>query len=188
MDTTSFLIFLAIIVAIVGAVVYFGFLRKRIFRLAIEIPNLPYQFTTPRGVRVRSTVPVPDSALSTIDAGIMRQLVRASAAHPDWSSYAVLSDYDVMFIDPQATNQINYPGSPAIVVHGIQAAGTCIGLGDGYIKPTIVLPHQAASGWTFMEYLAESARNESEHVRLWNNDLQLFGFYTGTNDIHPIFP
>lgn len=145
-----------------------------------------YEYTTNGGVKIVSTVAVPSSAFSLIDEGIRNQLVRHTAAFPDWNKFAQLSDYTLVFIEPMATNQINEPGSPALIVGGTQTAGTCIGVWVfAASKPTIVLPHQAATDWRYNDYLMRSAWHESEHIREFANDYEEFLRHTGPNDIHP---
>jgi len=53
--------------------------------------------------------------------------------------------------------------------------------------PIIVLPHQANQNWGFLDYLKRSAQYESEHIRLFANDIEMFRHYQGANDVHPIF-
>lgn len=179
--------------AIIAAAVWWRMTHKtRLTRgTAAPIPaRLPYSFRTPGGVFVASvTNYVPDAALAAIDEGITNQLTRTEAAHPEWAAKRLLPDYRVIFIDPMATNAETEPGSPALLVWGIQSAGTCIGVGgDGVYPEYIVLPHQADSGWNYIDYLMHSAWHESEHIREWFNDQAVFNSFIGSGDIHPHFP
>lgn len=161
--------------------------RTRKNRPNYVIPEIfEYKYTTPQGVKLLSVKPIPDYVQLLIENGIGTQIWKSHQQYPKWAYFDRFSDYSVMFIDPMVTNG---DGSPAIFVQGIQAAGTCIGLNDGRpYGPTIVLPHQFDTHWNFQSYLQESARNESEHIRLWGNDRELFKYYLGDKDIHPIFP
>lgn len=185
---------LAIWMVVGGVAVGIGLLAYFRFRkIKIEPPfpfpaTFTFEYAADGDPWVRSNVPVPQDALDAIREGIQTQIERSTAARPDFTAYGTPFDYVVCFVDPMAINQENDPGSPAILVHGIQAAGTCLGVGDGISNiPIIVLPHQAAQLWNFREYLKQSARNESEHIRLWGCDRALFNHYQGANDGHPIF-
>lgn len=190
--STQLIIVLILSAAIIGAAIWLRSRRRKPAQsnLPTSLPdNVPYGFTTPGGVLISSVSSVITSqALEAIDEGITNQLVRITAAHPDWNNKKSLPDYKIMFIEPQTRNQINDPGSPAIFVHGIQSAGTCIGVGnDGFATDFIVLPHQSPD-WGFTDYLMHSAWNESEHIREWFNDPVVFNSFLGSGDIHPHFP
>lgn len=151
------------------------------------LPNeFPYFKLTPNGTHVSSVVDIPDTALEAIDRGIGTQLEKISAVHPDWTNHNKASDYIVFFVPPMATNKENDPGSPAIIVNGEQASGTCIVI-DG-IDYVIIVPHQEDQFWRYPDYLMRTAWNESEHVRLFYNNKTLFQYFTGVNDVHPFFP
>lgn len=165
-----------IIIAIAVAVGIILWMRRR----KKSAPD--FTQVTHGGVRIASPVTLPAVALDAIDEGIQTQIDKATAAHPDWTEFDNLADYEIKFIAPQAINNVNDPGSPAIIVQGIQAAGTV----DYTGYPTIILPYQA--NWDFLDYLKRAAQFESEHVRLWGNNKTLFYYFTGSNDVHPIFP
>lgn len=116
-----------------------------------------------------------------IDA--LADMIAASQYHnPSWTLGKTTGEYKVFFIPPMATNM---DGSPALLVAGVQTAGTVINT-DPNVRPTepqIVLPEQA--NWNFLEYLKNSVHNEGEHAREWLNDLNIFLSFTGANDIHP---
>ena len=177
------------------AVFLFFFLRHRKTKIVVSSvpvtlpPSFPYFWGEHGQPGIQSVVDVPIAARQAVAEGILNQIVRIDAAKPSWDAYKNLTDYVVYFIDPQATNTVNDPGSPALIIRGVQAAGTCIGVGnDGVSLPIIVLPHQAASDWIYLDYLMHSAWHESEHIRLWQCDRTTFWYFTGANDIHPFFP
>lgn len=172
----------------IGLLAYFRFRKKKIEPPFPFPATFIHEYAADSDPWVRSNVPVPAEALAAIKEGIQIQLERSTAARPDFTAYGIPMDYIVCFIDPMAINQENDPGSPAILVHGIQAAGTCLGVGDMISNiPIIVLPHQANQNWGFLDYLKRSAQYESEHIRLFANDSEMFRHYQGANDSHPIF-
>jgi hypothetical protein len=156
----------------------------------VENPPVPvpdkwsFKVKTPRGVTVRANVNVPYLALQDIDTGIATQIRAYNAINPFWTQYNSIEKYVVEFVEPMATN---LDGSPALIHRaGVQTAGTTYGTGwDGNDTPTIVLPHQAATNWNYREYLRTSARFESEHIREWTEDKDVFNRFTGANDCHP---
>lgn len=153
-----------------------------------QYSNFKKKYTTPGGARVRSTVDIPTNFIAAIDTAISNQFNLYAGRFPNWNKYNKISDYDLVIVDPMATNEVNDPGSPAILVKGQQAAGTCIGVWnyDPAKKPYIVVPHQAVSDWTHLPYWIDSISNESQHVRLAENDYSRFLYYQGERDIHPI--
>jgi hypothetical protein len=147
------------------------------WQYVIDLPDTPY---------IQSNVPISDEIIATIRNGLRLQISAVTALKPTWVFKKRIEDYNVAFIDPQATNM---DGSPALLIRGIQSAGTCIGVGDdGLSESAIILPHQSATNWRYVDYLRDSVRHESEHIVLWANDRALFYYYVGANDIHPIFP
>ncbi len=183
-----------IIVGVIVAVVVFLAARKRSVTVVlppVEIPpTFAFDYARDGEPWLRSNVLVPDEALAAIRDGVALQIERSSAAHPDWVQGNNIEDYTILFINPMAVNVETDPGSPALIVGGIQCAGTCLGVGNDHSanRPVIVLPHQVATNWTHLEYLKQSARNESEHIRLNWCDAAMFAHYQGVNDQHPIFP
>ena len=149
-----------------------------------------HRYTTPNGVRITSTVPVPADAMDLVEDGIMAQIRRHNAAHPNWQRFKNLADYAVVFIDPMGESVETLPGAPTLTVMGVQTAGTCIGVAARARadQPTIVLPHQDADAWRFEDYLMRSAWHESEHVREFVNDHAVFLQYIGAGDVHPHIP
>ncbi len=160
-----------------------------------EIDNLPTkiptqfvpQVWTPKGVGVISVVDnIPAEALLKIDEGVEGAIRSYRAVQPTWN--AVPSDYLVMFIEPQATNM---DGSPAVLVNGIQSAGTVIGVGSHarlYSPPVVVVPHQKATNWRHLKYLKFSVWNEFEHRLEAQFNESLFYYYAVINDSHPHTP
>jgi hypothetical protein len=140
-------------------------------------PGPDYSYRTSGGARVTSPVAVPAEALAQIDRGLNEQIARMPA---DWMNVRRVAD----FTDPQAWNQ---DGSPALVVGGIQTAGTVKGLGGGG-DIYILLPHQQAVDWRYGDYLMHSAWNEAEHFSEWFNDKAVFNQYAVANDVHPHRP
>lgn len=194
MNTLAIILMIA---AIAGAVGYVLWKRRKkpvtdgiTFPNGIHLPGTPgYAYATPQGGQVVSVVTVPDRALAVIDEGYTNQLTRINAAKPEWANKKTIPEYKIFFIDPMATNQINDPGSPALIVSGYQTAGTCVGIaGDGFGSDFIVLPHQAATDWQHLDYLMHSVWHESEHIREWFNDTGVFYGFLGTGDVHPHFP
>src|SRR5690606_36903619 len=122
--------------------------------------------TTPQGVSIISTVPVPDQALRIVDNAIADQIRRSRTHYPHWQFWGKHSAYQVIFIDPMATNKITDPGSPAILVRGIQSAGTVIGWWGRAASPriSIVVAHHAATNWQgHTNFQFNAVGNEGEH-------------------------
>lgn len=146
------------------------------------------EYRTPGGVPVTSTVDVPANVLPFIDAGINRQIGCYNAKYPFWSRYKLLGEYKVLFIEPSGVSEVSLPGAPIIHVGGYGSAGTCIGCNPiSAVRPDlyIVLPHQKAQNWRFTEYLKNAADYESEHVREFRNDYNIFIQWAHSGDVHP---
>lgn len=164
-----------------------GTIAKEFERLRIPVPLFKVITKTPSGVQVRSTVEVSGDVLNDIDEGLSRQIVRYNLKYPDWGIGRRHSEYSVLLIDPMVINAENDPGSPALLVQGQQAAGTCIR--DGGEKLVhVVAPHQQAQNWRFHEYFKTTIWFESEHCRLNWNDTALYDHFQGQHDIHPFVP
>jgi hypothetical protein len=162
---------------------------------------------TPGGVTLRSCVDVPLDAQQAIDRGVAHQIRNSSHYNPGWTAVRTLPEYQFFFVPPTAHNQVNDPGSPALMVRYltmsstvgvIQSAGTCLGVdgtmfipGKGpvqdprYASP--ILPEQSVERWQYLNYLEESARNESEHIAEWFNNRDMFKTFAIVGDIHPHF-
>lgn len=153
-----------------------------------QYSNFKKKYVTPGGARIRSTVAIPTANIQAVDTAINNQFALYAERFPQWDKYNKISDYDILVIDPMAINQVNDPGSPAILVKGQQAAGTTLGVWnyDPAKKPYFVVPHQADSNWSHMQYWIDSLNNETQHGRLAMNDYSRFLYYTGERDIHPI--
>lgn len=196
-------VLLALIIVGVGLTVLWWFLRKYDYEAAFRedltrvglpahIAKWKYEYETPNGVRIRSTVPVPIEIRVEIEEGIAAQINRYNEVFPDWAKHTDIEDYDVLFVDPNAETE---DGKPALLVSGgvgrgpVKTAGTVIGVQPWSIlpRPYIVLPHQKAHGWEYPDYLRDSVRNESEHVREWVNDKNVFYRFATVGDVHPHF-
>lgn len=162
--------------------------------------NLKETYTTPRGAKVRSTVPVPPDALNAIDEGLNQQILRLSGMFPAWSVGKNISDYTVVFVDSNpggeqasCVNEVTEPGSPCLYIGGQKSAGTALGTDERWrdldtVLP-IIVPHQQNQQWRFRQYLVNSIHNESEHVRAWwnrnNEPTGVFYHFIGEYDQHP---
>ncbi len=198
MEITAIIVIAAIFVAIF----YFGSKLKKSIRTEdrmmsalddLGIPkhkaNFKFDYVTPRGIKVKSTATVPEKALTLIDSGIENQIVRHSARYPSWALGKEHVEYSVLFIEPMATNVETEPGSPALLVKGIQTAGTCIGERPASMPLVhIVLPNQGDTDWRYEDYLMFSAWYESEHIRESMNDWDVFYEFVGAGDVHPHVP
>lgn len=187
MNNTGAIFLFILVAAVIAAALIFR--RKKAVKETLK--SLPVDLPTswaviidrPDAPYIQSVVEVPESAIAQLVAGIQKQ-IDCTPAH--WTIARNVKDYNIYFIDSHRTNM---DGSPALLVRGIQTAGTVIGLpGENFSPVFIVLPHQQSAGWLFPEYLKASARNESEHIALLFNDLNLFYYYQGGADIHPFFP
>lgn len=162
-----------------------------------SINNLPTQMPTQfaqqtfsqNGVGVISVVSYQNRDIDqAIESGINGAIRSYRAVHPEWTQKMHPSEFLVILIEPQAINQ---DGSPAILVNGIQSAGTVIGVGSHsnlYSPSVIVLPHQSAQNWKYLKYLKFSAWNEAEHYIEWHNSQPLFYTFAVANDVHPHTP
>lgn len=165
-----------------------------------------HDYVTPGGVKVRSTVPVPNEYLGHIDTGIRRQIDRLSPHAPAWTAGTNLNEYAVLIVDPNYlfdwnTHQQtppcvtveNDPGASCLFIGGTKSAGTIVGHDDYFdeldLKPAIVVAHQVANNWTKSEFFTSAIHNESEHLRGWltrrQEPIGLFYHFQGANDVHP---
>jgi hypothetical protein len=149
--------------------------------------NFQKSYTTPRGIAVKSTAPVPPAFLQIIDASIERMIRNHRRAQPTWTKHVNIPDYAVLLIDPMTTNVETEPGSPALLVKGVQTAGTVIGYHPqaNLSRPHIVAPHQDEQDWRFQSYFAHTIYNEGEHVIESQNDWGIFMHYAHAGDVHP---
>jgi hypothetical protein len=152
--------------------------------LPVTLPDrFPYVIARFGAPLIESVAPVPETAVAAITAGILQQIATTPIY---WTRQRRIEEYNVALIEPTATNM---DGSPALMVRGIQSAGTVIGVGDdGHVPSVIILPHQGATSWAHLDYLKASARHESEHSAEWANDQAVFWQFIGSGDIHPHFP
>lgn len=171
---------------------------------------------TPQGARVWGNVQLPDEFLRLADVGIEKQITCILERFPEWKKFTRVSDYFILAIDPMAINQVNDPGSPALILRGsIQTAGTVLGVQSGIFppadwdgttnlaetiditkgcpgtsvsRPYLVIPHQAPMAWAHQTYWRDANRNEGEHAFEAVNDTRVFVSKLGEHDIHPHFP
>jgi hypothetical protein len=143
--------------------------------------------TTPSGCPIFSTVDVPLNAQKNLEIGVQNQINRYDKLK-SWPNRGKVSEYAFVFVNPNADTD----GMPALNVNvdfstRVKTAGTVIGLQPhtGPKREYIVLPHQAAEGWKYNDYLMHAAWFESEHVREWANDLNEFVKYAIAGDVHP---
>ena len=143
--------------------------------------------TTPMGARIRSTVPVPDAALATIDAALVQLQRRYKNRYPDWIYGFRHDSYDLLFVDPNGQIDEGEPkGAPTITVQGTESAGSCIPARyGGFPMDYIVLPHQAGGNWQWADYLFNSVYNEGEHYIESLNSRGVFNTGLGSMDTHP---
>lgn len=192
------ILYIVIALSIIAAVVFFvrRWKNKKVAsarahrarnNLGIKVPAaLPHIYDEPDQPFFSSVVSIPDVARRMVAEGIKIVIEATRIKFPHWQQFRSLADFNVMFVEPDAISRVDVPGAPALMVWGIQSAGTVIGIpGDSVNKTTIVLPHQAATDWRFLNYLKNSARHEAEHVAELN-DMSVFNSYIGEErDVHP---
>lgn len=190
---------------------------KSVARLPISVWKWNFGIQrTPKGGKVWGNVEMPDEFLSLADVGIEKQITCILERFPTWKKYTQASDYFILAIDPMAINQVNDPGSPALILRGsIQTAGTVLGVQSGIFppadwdgqenlaetiditkgcpgtsvsRPYLVIPHQAPMAWSHQIYWRDGCRNEGEHAFEAVNDTRIFVSKLGTNDVHPHYP
>jgi hypothetical protein len=164
--------------------------------------NFKYDYTTNKGIKVKSTVPIPAEFLALADEAAQRQVDRFSTMFPEWT-WKEISGRHLLVIDANEVNidgvltrcvsEVDEPGAPCVYVKGTKAAGFTIGTSPRLDKlremPPIVVPHQEREGWKFQEWWANTIHNEFEHVSGWKNQTLnpqgVFYYFRGANDIHP---
>lgn len=126
---------------------------KSVARLPIRVWkwNLGIQ-RTPKGGKVWGNVELPDEFLRLADVGIEKQITCILEHFPTWKKFTQASDYFILAIDPMAINQVNDPGSPALILSPSgqpqrQTAGTVLGVQSGIFPP---------ADWDGQENLAET--------------------------------
>lgn len=146
-----------------------------------------YSTRTFDGVKVISTVPVPEEAIREIDEGISILFDHQDARRPEWDKMRDPAEFTVLFIEPHGVNVETEPGAPHLSVGGVTTAGTNIGAAPNQAcdRPYLVLPHQKDQEWRFLEYLRNSVFYEGEHVREWANDPAVWARFVGAGDSHP---
>lgn len=152
-----------------------------------------FDYTTPKGAKIKSTVEVPASAQTAVDEGIQRCIDRFHRAFPNWDKYQKVSDYDVFFVEPRGVSEVDLPGAPVFEIGGWRAAAATLGCDDHWLqmdkRPIIVAPHQKNQNWSFLPYLSDAVHNEAEHVLGWVHrtyePTNIFYNFIGANDVHP---
>lgn len=151
-----------------------------------------YQIDRPDGgtVVVELGTKPDEATLSMINARIISGLSRMIAAtrrdYPGWGNMLSTAAYTVIFVRKMATNM---DGTPALIVSGIQSAGTIANAKiDGSARGLqyIILPQP--DDWNmpgYADYLEASTYSEGEHVIEYNNDFAVFMGYARAGDVHP---
>lgn len=169
--------------------------------------NLQFQYTTPKGANVRSTVALPADSLNAADEGISNMMA-AHQAEPQlsaWTRGRSHSEYTITVIEPSinphdnvscAVESPDYKGAPCLYVQGFKTAGTVLGVGTELWdeidkRPALVVPHQQNQNWQFRTWFRNSIHAEAEHYNEWlnlrNPPEGMFFRFVGGNDSHPHF-
>jgi len=184
--------YLFIPVSIVVAVLIYWFVFRKKKQIlppltsGLTIPETMIRHPRTDGGDWFTTNPVAEELRPIIGQIIIDALTEMIAAahyhNPSWTRYLNTQDYRVFFIPPMATNM---DGSPALLIQGVQSAGTVINTEgqDMTVQPLMVLPEQA--NWEFRDYLKNSVHNEGEHMIERMNNYAIYLSFTGANDSHP---
>lgn len=174
--------------------------------------NFKYDYTTPGGIKIRSTQPVPQNWLQMADQGLQSEIDRVIPHAPGYAAGRNLSEYTLLFVDPNylfdynthettppCVTEVDYPGSSCLFINGIKSVGTIIGHDENWEeldkRPAIILAHQAANNWTRSDFFTVSIQNEGSHLLLWlnrrNEPTGMFYRFMNTPDcpncdVHPI--
>lgn len=190
------MIFLGIVTAI-GLVVGIYFLTRKsdwASKHATEVvplpEKLPTKYLSERGVSVFSAVRPSDLQLRLIDEGI--QITINNTAGKNWQKYRHHSEFEIILLP--LTDYSKIGGCPLLRTTGMNSitiAGAVIGVrqkGSGVDakRPMIAMPYSDVKSEYCQNLYRDTAKHEAEHIVLLN-DLTQFFFYTGVNDIHPIF-
>lgn len=167
----------------------------------IKIPdNLPPVSYSAKRVKVYSDSLVFRETYDAIDRGIGTQILTTTVDIPtlqppdiwkQWKKGTNPSEYRVMLIDPTYFSQDpNYLGCPLLTMNdGLTVAGTVVGIRGSKLNTDyafIVVAKPYTTRAECMKLFTDAVRYESEHWRLTNSP-QLFHYYQGALDIHPIF-
>lgn len=167
--------------------------------------KLKHSYTTPGGARVGSVTQVPAEFLSAIDEGVMLAVERRV---PGWNKITSPAQVRVLIIEPstyrdpqhprfgaKCVNEYTEPGSPCLLVNGVQTAGTVVGIQQlNAVKladAALIIPHQALQGWSFRSYFMHSVWYETEHLLECVNegrDGPTCLYYQKVDDTHPHRP
>lgn len=160
------------------------------------------EIKTPAGAKVYTVVKdVPKEFLASLDAGAQQAIDRKL---PAWDQIKSPKEMRWILVEPstfrdtprvgqKCTNLETEPGSPCLLVKGVQTAGTVIGVGQfdalKLSKSLIVLPHQKAQNWRYLKYAQMSGWFEGEHfVECNQREGRSSGhclYYQVVNDVHP---
>lgn len=148
-----------------------------------------YGKTSPEGAEVnasRATGTIPANVLKNLEIGVRNGIKRVTLAHPTWTNKNKISDYAFVFVNPMGVS-VDLPGAPTFTINQfgsptVTAAGAIMGLqaNRGPKRPYIVLPHQAASGWKYNQYLVNTVTHEVIHyMEAFNGDGSDFARHEG---------
>lgn len=204
MDLIWVFVIIAIGLAIAG-LVYWRLGTRKEKRIEKKKGNLPidypytqadfkYSYVRANCPHIQSVAPVPEEAIAAIIEGLNMTQRAVRRKFPSWMNGFKLESVNIAIINPQGSHPefgfpellINVKDLAGKVIQQVATAGTVLGLPGHNVSPmVIVIPHQAATDWRFLEYLRNTARNEYEHFLEFANDLYEAQKYTGTYDIHP---
>lgn len=186
----SLWVIIPVSVTVAVLVYWFAFRKKKQIlpplTSGITVPETMIRHPRSDGGAWFSTNPVAEETRPIVGQVIIdalaEMIVAAKYHNPSWTRYLNTADYQVFFIPPMATNM---DGSPALLIQGVQSAGTVINIdgSDMGVTPWIVLPEQAQ--WNYLDYLKNSVHNEGEHAIERMNDYTIYLSFTGAYDVHP---
>lgn len=198
------------LVLAIGGFIAWHFLTKRKRELTSETDrahdgmgtpkhrrNFKHNGISPKGINWRSTVPVPQSVLENAERAAQYQIdiLKLTPGFEAYTEGLTVSGMKIDFVDPSGINEVNDPGSPMIIIGGQQAAAAVLGMHEQFeeikLNPILVLPHQQAQDWQFVDYLFRCVWYEAEHrTEFLNRHLapeNLWMNYIG-GDAHPHRP
>lgn len=167
----------------------------------VGLPNkLPSAYKTQMGVTVYCDRAPTIREKRLIDEGIIQQLGRSHQNQPqwqpadawkNWKDFNFPKDYSVYLLDGTLTAESpDIKGCPLLQTKSGSACGTVGGyriVNGKWTGTPVILVTKLSNEASQCEWLLrECVDNESEHVRLLN-DLSLFLFYQGQEDVHKFF-
>lgn len=197
-------IIIVLVIAALGAIIYFFVIRRKkdkgapvnentvlncINNPQIEelVKNTAWKgFVTPAGAQVWSTTDVPSQALSTIDRAIDFSNTVQKAQFPEWQPFAA-SDWEITFLPPPIASIAPQSKLPAISHGGVLTAGTVAHCNQTKYKERngLFLPDFALVNWEMDDQLFRYVLFEGEHFREYRRDRTVFQKFVGLNDTHP---